>query len=184
VTRRVAAPWEGEAAVRLEFACAPGCRPPSGTREPLVALAGRLAPARLVVQVVVARDGLLRRLNREFGRRDRATDVLSFLYADAVRRRPDGRGPESAAPGAEVYVSLERTAAQARERGHTRAREFVLLVLHGLLHLQGHDHHTPPQARRMRAAEVRALRWLARRWPGIAGLPLLPGELRLAVTAE
>jgi probable rRNA maturation factor len=118
---------------------------------------------------VLGGDALLRRLNREFRRRDEPTDVLSFRYDDA---------PGGALADAEIYVSLPRAAAQARERGHGPAREVVLLVLHGLLHLQGHDHHTTADARRMRAAEAAALRWLGRRWPALGGAPLVaaPGR--------
>jgi probable rRNA maturation factor len=152
--------------MHLTFVRAPGCRLPSGTREPLAALAARLEPAALAVHVVVGGDRLLARLNREFRARDRATDVLSFRYES----RP-GKSPQD--PDAEVYVSLQRAAAQARQRGHGLAAEFLLLVLHGLLHVQGHDHEAPHQARRMRAAERDQLRWLARRWPRLTLQPLL-----------
>src|SRR5262245_42798285 len=79
----------GSPEVRLDFTGAPGCRAPAGTRTALVALAEGLRPRRLEVQVVVGRDPLLRRLNRDFRGRDRATDVLSFLYA-AERQGPNG----------------------------------------------------------------------------------------------
>ena len=148
---------------------APGCRVPPGTRVPLVALAARLAPRQLVVHVIIGRDTLLRRLNRDFRGRDRATDVLSFRYEGAPGRAPGD-------PDAEIYVSLERAAAQARERRHGLGSEFVLLVLHGLLHVQGHDHHERGEARRMHAAERAQLRWLARRWPRLAMQPLVPAR--------
>lgn len=151
---------------------APGCRLPPGTRAPVVALAERLAPSWLRVHVIAGGDGLLRRLNAEFRGRDRATDVLSFRYEHAPGRAPDD-------PDAEIYVSLERAAIQARERRHGLGAEFVLLVLHGLLHIQGHDHHRPGEARRMHAAERAELRWLARRWPRLAMRPLVPATAPL-----
>jgi probable rRNA maturation factor len=157
----------------MQVVCAPGCRPPAGTRAPLAALAQRLRPSRLEVDLVVARDALLRRLNRRYRGRDQATDVLSFRY--------DGDDPPdagAAGPGAEIYVSLTRVGVQARERGHAPAVEFVRLVVHGLHHLQGHDHHTDPEARRMRAAEMRSLQWLGQRWPRVAGRPMVPPSRR------
>ena len=170
--------------MKLEFVCAPACRPPAGTQTALRALAARLAPGPYVVHVVVARDGLLRRLNRAYRGRSRTTDVLSFSYAAAraerggSRRngaaRTSGPGGAGGGPDAEIYVSLDRAIAQARAQGHSRAREFVRLVLHGLLHLQGHDHHTGPEARRMRAAETRCLAWLAGQWPRLATTGLVP----------
>lgn len=144
--------------MRIQWTRRPGCRIPAGARAPVEAAARALRPAQLQVQVVVADDGLLRRLNREFRHLDRPTDVLSFRYAAAAA------GPADAGPGAEIYVSLERAAAQAREYGRTRPQEFVLLVLHGLLHVQGHDHHGRADARRMRGAEMAALRRLRRQW--------------------
>jgi ssRNA-specific RNase YbeY (16S rRNA maturation enzyme) len=51
--------------------------------------------------------------------------------------------------------------------------------LHGLLHVQGHDHHESGEARRMHAAERAQLRWLARRWPRLAMRPLVPAAAPL-----
>jgi probable rRNA maturation factor len=150
--------------VKLRLASLSGRRAPRGSRAPLVALAHRLRPADLVVQLVLGDDALLRDLNRAWRGRDRPTDVLSFRY----ERRPARAGAD-----AEVYVSLERAAVQAQERGHGVAAEVVLLVLHGLLHVQGHDHERPAEARRMRGAERAALQWLAGRWPRLRMAPLV-----------
>jgi probable rRNA maturation factor len=121
----------------------------------------------LQVQLVLADDACLRRLNREFRRRDRTTDVLSFLYEAAPPPRDPG-------PHAEIYVSLPRAREQARERGHALRCELVLLTLHGLLHLQGHDHEEASEARRMRAAERPHLQWLRRRTGWNLLDPLVP----------
>lgn len=165
--------------MKLEFVCQAGCQLPAGTRAALVAVAARLAPAPLVVHVVTARDGLLRRLNEEYRGQARTTDVLAFRYESGARGRGGAAAPRHG-PDAEVYVSLDRTVVQAREHGHSRGREFVRLVLHGLLHLQGHDHHSGPEACRMRAAETRALRWLAGRYPRLATTGLVPPGRRVA----
>lgn len=157
--------------MRLDVTQEAGCRLPRGSRAVLVALAAHLRPAAARVQLVLGGDALLRRLNRQFRRRDVPTDVLSFVYE---------AGPRGAPVEAEIYVSLPRAAAQARDYGHPLGREVVLLVLHGLLHLQGHDHHTAAAARRMHAAEVRALGWLGARWPALGGAPRVaaPGPRR------
>ncbi len=158
--------------MRLTVAASSGMRTPPGVRAPLVALGRRLPPAGLRVQVVLANDARLRRLNRGFRGHDRATDVLSFLY-DAAALGPAGSHLE-AEPQAEIYVSLPRAGRQARARRHTLRCEVALLVLHGLLHLQGHDHERPRQARRMRAAEMPHLRWLTRRHGWGPRAPLVP----------
>jgi probable rRNA maturation factor len=122
----------------------------------------------LRVQLVVADDTLLRRLNRRYRDKNRPTDVLSFRY-----EQQEPRGADRDETHAEIYVSVERARLQARQRGHSLSREIVLLVLHGLLHLQGHDHHTVRAARRMRAAEQPHLRWLQRHWGGAPIEPLV-----------
>ncbi len=68
----------------------------------------------------------MRRLNREFLDKDYATDVLSFPSEDA------GLG--------DLAISAERAEEQAQEFGHSRLDEMRLLMLHGVLHLMGHDH--------------------------------------------
>lgn len=150
----------------LMLRAAPGQRLPAGVREPMEALGRRLRPLSLRVQVVAAGDALVRRLNREFRGLDRRTDVLSFVYESAP-------GHDAADPDAEIYISMPVAARQAQRRGHTLREEFMVLTLHGLLHVQGHDHDARTDERRMRAAEQRHLRWLARRWPHWAPRPML-----------
>jgi len=163
--------------VQLNLVRVPGIRTPPQAEAVLVALARRLSPAGLRVQLVLAGDAGLRRLNREYRGRDRTTDVLSFLYAAPGEGAP-GRRRRSLAPDAELYISMPRARAQARERRHPLRCELVLLALHGMLHLQGHDHHRPGDARRMRAAEVPQLRWLARRTGWRRLEPLVPSSGR------
>lgn len=157
--------------VQIEWTRSPGYRIPAGARAPAEAAAARLGPPRLPVQVVVAGDALLQQLNRDFRRRDRPTDVLTFRYERAA-------ATAGAGPAAEIYVSIERAAAQAREYGRTRAQEFVLLVLHGMLHAQGHDHHRRADAARMHRAETAALRQLRRRWRWLDLPPMVAAPAR------
>lgn len=85
-------------------------------------------------------DRELRRLNREFLGKDETTDVLSF---------PE---PEPGTFLGEMAVSVDRAAQHAREHGHSREDELRILMLHGLLHLMGMDHHG--DGGRMRRAEA------------------------------
>ena len=73
-------------------------------------------------------DRKLRALNRDFLGHDFATDVLSFPSGS-------GRGPLG-----DMAISLDRAAAQAAGFGHPVEVELRVLMLHGLLHLLGHDH--------------------------------------------
>ena len=74
-------------------------------------------------------DTELRRLNRDFRGKDYATDVLSFPA-----------GPEAKPHLGDIAISLGRARAQAREYGHKLEVEVQILMLHGVLHLLGHDH--------------------------------------------
>ncbi len=92
--------------------------------------AGRTLRASGEVSVVLAGDGLLRRLNREYRGRDRPTDVLSF---------PGAGGGEGLG---DVVISVPAAARNARRLGHSVPRELDILALHGFLHVLGHDHET------------------------------------------
>jgi len=106
------------------------------------------------IAVVLADDALLRRTNREWRGIDRATDVLSFAY--------DEHEPDVAARPVrgDLLVSMDRVAAQARRCRVTPGAELARLVVHGTLHLCGHDHVRADERRRMRARENGALRTL------------------------
>jgi probable rRNA maturation factor len=94
------------------------------------------------VTCLIATDKELRSLNRDFCGKDYASDVLSF-------------------PPEDIAISFDRAAAQAAELGHGVETELRILMLHGLLHLAGMDHHTDKGA--MARAEVR--------WRKRLGLP-------------
>lgn len=77
---------------------------------------------------LITNDQELRRLNKQFRKKDYATDVLSF---------PSGE--QDGALG-ELAVSWDRAQAQAVEYGHSTEDEARILMLHGVLHLTGMDH--------------------------------------------
>ncbi len=101
------------------------------------------------VDVRLGTDAELRRLNRRFRGKDKATDVLSFP-AEPIPGLP----PEHQRAG-DLAVSVETAARQAEEHGHSLATELRILLLHGLLHLHGLDHETDGGEM---AARERALR--------------------------
>lgn len=91
-------------------------------------------------------DRRLRQLNRQFLGNDYATDVLSFPAAS-----PDGGIGEMA-------ISVVRAREQAAGQGHSLTEELAILMLHGVLHLLGHDHENDRGA--MKRAELRLRRKL------------------------
>ncbi|MBI4083731.1 MAG: rRNA maturation RNase YbeY [Candidatus Lambdaproteobacteria bacterium] len=103
------------------------------------------------LSVLFADDATLRRLNREYRRQDRPTDVLSFGYAGAT-------AAEGAAPLlGDLALSLDRAAAQARANGWDLRTEVLRLLAHGCAHLAGHDHETREQERLMLPVEIELL---------------------------
>jgi probable rRNA maturation factor len=74
-------------------------------------------------------DKNIRKLNQQFRRIDKATDVLSFPADE-----PNNLG--------DVAVSVETAARQAKASGLSFDDEIAQLILHGLLHLSGYDHET------------------------------------------
>jgi probable rRNA maturation factor len=91
--------------------------------------------------VVFIDDRLSRRLHRRWFGRDRATDVMAF----PLGRRETLEG--------EIYVNGARARRQARRYGASFQEELLRLVVHGTLHLAGHDDTKPARARRMRERE-------------------------------
>lgn len=85
-------------------------------------------------------DRRLRQLNRDFLAHDYATDVLSF----PLPTEEEGLG--------EIAISVDRAQEQSEERGHPLVMELKILLLHGFLHLLGHDHENDKgQMRRLEA---------------------------------
>lgn len=83
------------------------------------------------VAVLLTGDERVRGLNLQFRGKDRATDVLSFAPGGGV----GGHGHSG-----DLAISLDAALRQAAEYGHSLETEVRILMLHGLLHLAGHDH--------------------------------------------
>jgi probable rRNA maturation factor len=79
---------------------------------------------------LITNDEELRRLNRQFRKKDYATDVLSFPVLD----RDNVLG--------EIAISFDAAKKQAAEHHHAVGEELAVLMLHGVLHLLGMDHET------------------------------------------
>lgn len=88
------------------------------------------------VSLILTDDAEIWSLNRQFRGVDRPTDVLSFP-ADEEEYLGD------------IFISVDRLLAQAEEYGHSAEREFAFLLVHGLLHLMGYDHHDPEKEQEM-----------------------------------
>lgn len=117
----------------------------------LAALAHESAQGDL--SVVLSDDEQLQQLNREYLGIDAPTDVLSFPASET--------NPESGERYlGDILVSVPRAARQAAAAGHPLEAEVQLLVVHGVLHLLGHDHAHPQDKTRMWAVQAEVLKSL------------------------
>jgi probable rRNA maturation factor len=141
----------------------------------------RVAPARArgTVAIALVSDAHIQKLNRQYRRKDKPTDVLSFP-ADlpaTLKGRPTtagrpttvaGRGFSLADPTAEpraptallgdIAIATGVARRQAKAAGHSYETELRVLALHGLLHLLGYDHDGPVDNGRMARVEARLRR--------------------------
>lgn len=127
----------------------------------LVATAKRLLDAvgrgDASLSLALVNDAAIRALNREYRGKDSATDVLSFPLVD----EPAVEGAETLL--GDVVISVETARRQARDYDAPLQRELYRLLIHGVLHLLGHDH--------VRADERRVMEREERRLADVIGMP-------------
>ena len=110
------------------------------------------------VSLVFTDSETVQQLNRDYRGVDRLTDVLAFYMlpqkgADSFFALP----PDGVLRLGEVIISYPQAAEQATEQGHSVERELALLIIHGILHLLGHDHEETEEEKRMRGREEELL---------------------------
>jgi probable rRNA maturation factor len=79
------------------------------------------------VNILLTGNSEIQRLNLQFRRKDQPTDVLSFPSVEPGE-------------GGDIAISLQTARVQAAQIGHDLLTEVKVLILHGMLHLAGHDH--------------------------------------------
>jgi probable rRNA maturation factor len=125
--------------------------------ETLSTVAPELANPRLAASVMFADDAEVHELNREWRGKDKPTNVLSFPMlerADLLALAPEGP-PELLG---DIALALETCTREAAEKGVSVEAHATHLIVHGLLHLAGHDHETSDaDATAMEALETKAL---------------------------
>lgn len=100
------------------------------------------------ISIAIVKDAQMHELNRQYLDHDYTTDVLSFvLEDDAASGQLDG----------EIIVNADYAAREAKRYGWSCGDELLLYVIHGALHLTGHDDTTPAAKQAMREAEAKYL---------------------------
>jgi probable rRNA maturation factor len=123
----------------------------------LVRFAPELGNPRLSASLLFTSDAEVHALNREWRQRDKATNVLSFPMLereDLLTLAPDGL-PELLG---DIALAYETCAREAEDKDVALEHHAAHLIVHGLLHLAGHDHELgSDEAEAMEALEVKAL---------------------------
>jgi len=100
--------------------------------------------------IVLTDDAQLHQLNRDYLGIDRPTDVLSFPASETDPETGDRYLGD-------ILISIPRAQSQADAAGHALESEVQLLVVHGVLHLLGHDHAEPKEKAKMWKAQAEIL---------------------------
>lgn len=107
---------------RLAVAALPGCLEAALEGTPLMSLEE--------VEVALVDDRAIAAVHAQYLDDPSATDVITFDHG-------------------EILISVDTAAREALDRGHPLVRELLLYLVHGLLHLGGHDDRAPADRRRM-----------------------------------
>lgn len=107
----------------------------------------------LVINVILSSDAKVRVLNRTWRGKDKPTNVLSFPVEEPHMEVPRGRPRHLG----DIVLARQTLLREAKAEGKKLAHHYQHLLVHGTLHLFGHDHLTNAEADVMEAREVRIL---------------------------
>ena len=88
----------------------------------------------LEFNIIIVDNEYIHKLNRDYRKIDRPTDVITFALEDYEDIKLEHRML------GDIYISIDKAKSQAIEYGHSLKRELCFLTTHGFLHLLGYDH--------------------------------------------
>jgi probable rRNA maturation factor len=136
--------WEELARSAAEAAIAESAYPDLATVRPVE------------ISVRLTSDSQVQALNAEWRGKDKPTNVLSFPMAEPYELQAETFIAREMLLG-DIILAHGVCASEARDKGISLESHAVHLVVHGTLHLLGHDHHDDDEAADMEAREIRAL---------------------------
>ena len=107
--------------------------------------------AQTQVSCVLIDQKSMHQYNAKFRKKDRPTDVLTFVDDQQEHYLGD------------VLINVDAVVIQAKDYGHTLKREICFLFAHGLLHTLGYDHHTQEEEQAMIAIQKEILQDVPKR---------------------
>ena len=127
-----------------------------------LALLGELQITSAEFGVNLVSDAEMTRVNETFLQHEGSTDVITFDHSE-LSPRPQTPDPRPNLHG-ELFICVDEAIRQARRFRTTWQSELVRYVVHGVLHLLGHDDHHAADRRKMKREENRLVRLMARRF--------------------
>jgi rRNA maturation RNase YbeY len=118
------------------------------------------------LSISLVNDRRMAMLNRRHRGKDSPTDVLSFpLHSEGAHHEQpvDGERPERLL--GDVVISIDTARRQAAEYSAPLQNEINRLLIHGILHVLGHDHEKPKERAAMEAEERRLAAVIGMPWP-------------------
>ncbi len=106
------------------------------------------------LSLLITDDTTVHELNRTYRGIDETTDVLAFAFQEDTEFPSISDGMTHLG---EVVISCPQATKQAEDLGHSLKDEISILVVHGVLHLLGHDHESSEDEEQMRAREAEVL---------------------------
>ena len=88
------------------------------------------------VNIILTDNKFIQSINKDYRKKNRPTDVISFAYRDDLFPSLNGKIEELG----DIYISLEKASEQASDYGVSLKDELKRLLIHGILHLIGYDH--------------------------------------------
>lgn len=115
----------------------------------------------LYLNVILTNPENIKKINQEYRKIDKETDVLSFpMFEKQEIEEMLKSGNEIEEVLGDIIISIPRVKQQAEEYGHSFERELAYMLIHGFYHLMGYDHMKEDEKQEMRKKEEAVLRLL------------------------
>jgi probable rRNA maturation factor len=94
------------------------------------------------INYIFCDDDYLLTINKQYLNHDYYTDIITFDNSESSKKID-----------ADIYISIDRVAENAKTHSETFEKELLRVIIHGILHLLGHKDKTGDDAKKMRALE-------------------------------
>ena len=119
----------------------------------------KIENSKLYITITLTNPETIQKINQEYRKIDKATDVLSFpmFEKDELDKKIEQKDFVYEDILGDIVISIEKVEEQAKEYGHSFEREFSYMVVHGFYHLMGYDHIQEADKIKMRPKEEKIL---------------------------